>query len=313
MKNLAIPGALQKKISMAGLKLKKYSPEILLIGGIVGVVATVVLACRATTKVGEALSEVAETSEKINDALAAGVIRQASDQEKEEKYTEDDAKQDMTIAYVHTAVRFAKLYGPAALLGAVSISSIVLSHNIMNKRNQAVSATLAAVTASYSGYRKRVAERFGDDVERELKYGIKARKFEETVTDEKGKEKKVKSAVDVADPNVEDPYLLWFDDVTRHYEPNHDYKMMFLKQAQNHANDKLRAQGYLFLSDVYDMLDIERTKMSQCVGWVYRPEDDSRDNYVDFGIQELNKVSGDTYEPSISLYFNVDGNILDMI
>lgn len=313
MKKLAIPGTLQNRFGVAGLKLKKHSPEILLIGGIVGVIATVVLACRATTKVGEALSEVAETSEKVNDALAAGVIRPASDPEKEEKYTEDDARQDMTIAYVHTAVRFARLYAPAVLLGAASISGIVLSHNIMSRRNQAVSATLAAVTASYSGYRKRVAERFGEEVDHELKYGIKAQKFEETVTDEKGKEKKTKSTVNVADPKVEDPYQLWFDDVTRHYEPNHDYKMMFLKQAQNHANDKLRAQGYLFLSDVYDMLDIERTKMSQCVGWVYRPEDDSRDNYVDFGIQELNKVTGDTYEPSISLYFNVDGNILDMI
>ncbi len=101
--------------------------------------------------------------------------------------------------------------------------------------------------------------------------------------------------------------------MTRHYEDNHAYKMMFLKQAQNHANDKLRAQGYLFLGDVYDMLDIERTKISQCVGWVYKPDDDSRDNYVDFDIQELNRANGDTYEPAISLDFNVDGNILDLI
>ena len=75
MKNLAVSGALQKKISMAGLKLKKYSPEILLIGGVVGVVATIVLACRATTKVGDALSEVAETSEKINGVFQCPAVK----------------------------------------------------------------------------------------------------------------------------------------------------------------------------------------------------------------------------------------------
>ncbi len=313
MKRLAIPGALRKNISMAGLKLKKYSPEILLVGGIIGIVGTVVLACRATTKISGILDETAETSEEINNALATGVVRRDSNPEKEEKYTEEDAKQELTALYVHTAVNFAKLYAPAALLGAASISGIVLSHNIMSKRNQAISATLAAVTASYNGYRKRVADRFGEETERELQYGIKSQKFEETVTDENGKEKKSKNTVKVADPNVENPYRIWFDDMTRHYEDNHDYKMMFLKQAQNHANDKLRAQGYLFLGDVYDMLDIDRTKISQCVGWVYRPDDDSRDNYVDFSIQELNRAVGDTYEPAISLEFNVDGNILDLI
>lgn len=301
----AVTGTLSKTFGITGLKIKKHSPEILLVTGIVGTVAAAVLACVATTKAGSILEETSAEVEKIHKC--------ESKPELAEKYSEDDAKKDLAITYAHTAGRFIRLYAPAVLLGAASISSIVLSSNIMRKRNQAISATLAAVTASYNGYRSRVVERFGEDVDRELKYGIKAQKFEETVTDENGKEKKTKNTVKVADPTVENPYQLWFDDVTRHHEPNHDYKMMFLKQAQNHANDKLRAQGYLFLSDVYDMLDIERTKISQCVGWVYRPEDSTRDSYVDFDIQELNRASGDTYEPAISLDFNVDGNILDLI
>lgn len=301
----AFTGAITKTFGMASLKFKKHSPEILLVTGIIGTVAAAVLACTATTKISTILEETASDVEKIHEY--------ESKPEMAEKYSEDDAKKDLVITYVHTAGRFIKLYAPAVLLGAASITSIVMSHNIMHKRNQAISATLAAVSASYTGYRNRVVERFGEDVDRELKYGIKARKIEETVTDENGKEKKTKSTVQIADSKVESPYQLWFDDVTRHHEDNYNYKLMFLKQAQNHANDKLRAQGYLFLSDVYDMLDIERTKISQCVGWVYRPEDDTRDNYVDFGMMELNKASDDTYEPAISLDFNVDGNILDLI
>ena len=40
--------------------------------------------------------------------------------------------------------------------------------------------------------RGRVLERFGEQVEKELRYNIKAQEIEETVTDGKGKEKTVK-------------------------------------------------------------------------------------------------------------------------
>ena len=65
------------------------------------------------------------------------------------------------------------------------------------------------------------------------------------------------------------------------------------------------------------MLGIERTKAGQIVGWVYDEDNPLGDNYVDFGIYDINReksrdfVNG--YERVILLDFNVDGNILDRI
>ena len=168
---------------------------------------------------------------------------------------------------------------------------------------------------TFKEYRNRVVERFGAEVDKELRYNIKAKKFEETVTDpDSGKEKKVKSTVDVAAPSTND-YARFFDDTCEAYESNMDYNLMYLRSQQNLANDKLKANGYLFLSDVYDQLGIKRTKMSQTVGWIYKPEgNENGDNFVDFGILETNRETEDGgYEKAILMEFNVDGPILDLI
>ena len=92
---------------------------------------------------------------------------------------------------------------------------------------------------------------------------------------------------------------------------------MFLKKAESFANDKLRINGYLFLNEVYEMLGIPKTKAGQVVGWVYDEKNASGDNFVDFGIFDINNpkardfVNG--YERVIILDFNVDGVILDLI
>ena len=71
------------------------------------------------------------------------------------------------------------------------------------------------------------------------------------------------------------------------------------------------------MNDVYDMLGFPKTKAGQIVGWVYDENDNTRDNFVDFGFTNINKekcrdfVNG--YERNVILDFNVDGNILDMI
>ena len=168
---------------------------------------------------------------------------------------------------------------------------------------------------TFKEYRNRVVERFGAEVDKELRYNIKAKKFEETVTDpDSGKEKKVKSTVDVAAPSTND-YARFFDNTCEAYESNMDYNLMYLRSQQNLANDKLKANGYLFLSDVYDQLGIKRTKMSQTVGWIYKPEgNENGDNFVDFGILETNRETEDGgYEKAILMEFNVDGPILDLI
>lgn len=286
--------------SKAVMKLKKHSPEILVVAGIAGTVVSAVLACKATTKVAEILDETKGTLDTIHEGMETGAING-------QEYTTDDGKKDTVVVYAQTGMKLAKLYGPAIILGTLSITSILASNNILRKRNVALGAAYAAIDKSFKEYRGRVIERFGDQVDTELKYGIKAKKFEEIEVDpETGKEKKVKKTVMVADPNLQSDYAVYFDSKSRNYETNPDYNRMFLKAQQAFANDKLQTRGHLFLNEVLDDLDLPRTPAGQIVGWTK----DGPDGYVNFRIVEVERETEDgRHEPALLLDFNVEGNI----
>ena len=286
--------------SKAVMKLKKHSPEILVVAGIAGTVVSAVLACKATTKVAEILDETKGTLDTIHEGMETGAING-------QEYTNEDGKKDTVVVYAQTGMKLAKLYGPAIILGTLSITSILASNNILRKRNVALGAAYAAIDKSLKEYRGRVIERFGEQVDTELKYGIKAKKFEEIEVDpETGKEKKVKKTVMVADPNLQSDYAVYFDSKSRNYETNPDYNRMFLKAQQAFANDKLQTRGHLFLNEVLDDLDLPRTPAGQIVGWTK----DGPDGYVNFRIVEVERETEDgRHEPALLLDFNVEGNI----
>lgn len=282
------------------MKLKKHSPEILVVAGIAGTVVSAVLACKATTKVAEILDETKGTLDTIHEGMETGAING-------QEYTTEDGKKDTVVVYAQTGMKLAKLYAPAIILGTLSITSILASNNILCKRNVALGAAYAAIDKSFKEYRGRVIERFGEQVDTELKYGIKAKKFEEIEVDpETGKEKKVKKTVMVADPNLQSDYAVYFDSKSRNYETNPDYNRMFLKAQQAFANDKLQTRGHLFLNEVLDDLDLPRTPAGQIVGWTK----DGPDGYVNFRIVEVERETEDgRHEPALLLDFNVEGNI----
>lgn len=296
---------LTRAIGKAGLKLKKHSPEILAAVGTVGVVASAVMACKATTKISAILDDTNDQLNTIRDA--------ANDPDLADQYSADDAKKDTTIVYIQTGVKFAKLYGPAVAVGVASIGCLLGSNHILRKRNVALAAAYTAVDKSFKAYRGRVVERFGEEMDRELRYNIKAKEVQEIVTDENGNETTVTSTIEVPETNHDNSeYARCFDETCIGWTRDPEYNMMFVTQIQNWANDRLQSKGYLYLNEVYEMLGFQRTKAGQVVGWLYNGDGD---NYVDFGIfnikdkQKRRFVNG--YEKSIWLDFNVDGNILN--
>lgn len=333
MKKFEITKNMTRAFGKAGLTCKKYAPEALVIAGIVGVVTSAVMACKATTKVNDIIEETKENTHDLHLVATAAGLKESTDEfsnedirkidilsEKEDvkNYTAQDLKKDTTIIYAQTAIKFIKLYGPSVVLGALSITSILASNNILRKRNVALAAAYATVDKGFKEYRSRVVERFGKDMDRELKYNIKAKEIEETTKNAKGKEKTVKKSIEVADVNEHSDYARFFDELCTGWKRDAEYNLMFLKHQQNYANEKLQKQGYLFLNDVYDMLGIPKTKAGQVVGWIYdEAHPDIYDNFVDFGIYDLyNEKARDFVngrEKSILLDFNVDGNILDLI
>lgn len=307
MKKNEIMKTMTSMVHKTTFKMKKYSPEILIVAGVIGTVASTVLACKATTKLSTIMDESKNDIEAIHKC--------SEDENMADQYSKEDAKKDLAIVYAQTGLKVAKLYAPAVTLGVLSITGIVASNQILRKRNVALAAAYATVDKTFKEYRSRVIDRFGEHVDKELRYNIKAKKFEEMVTDpETGKEKKVKSTVEVADP-TSSPFAMFFDETTsKAYEENDDYNRMTLRATQQLANDKLHTDGYLFLNDVYDALGIQRTKMGQIVGWVDKPDEEGRDGYVDFRVIETNRETEDGgYKKAWLLDFNVDGNILDLI
>ena len=290
----------------AMFNVKKHSPEILIVAGIAGVVTSAVMACKATMKVNEVLAETKENINKVHDVMADQGIS-------EKEYSKEDSARDLAIIYGKAGVKLVKLYGPAVALGGLSLTAIVCSNNILRKRNVALAAAYTAIDTSYKQYRSRVIEKFGENVDREMKYGIKAVQIEEKTVDENGKKKTVKKTVEVVNPYDYSDYARFFDVGNPNWEKDSEYNLMFLKRQQAYANDKLKANGYLFLNEVYDMLGIPKSKAGQVVGWIYDPENGTGDNYVDFGIYNVNREAArdfvNGYERTILLDFNVDGNI----
>lgn len=299
---------LMKTYKKVELKAIKHSPEILAGVGVVGVVGSLVMACKATTKLSDILDESKEQLDKIKEV--------AADPAYEEKYSQDDAKKDTTITYVQTAMKVTKLYAPSVILCASSLGCLLASNNILKKRNAALSAAYMTVDKSFKEYRKRVADRFGEEVEKEIRYNIKAEEI--TKVDEDGNEvtETVKIMDGTDDPNSYSDYARFFDESCAAWQNDAEYNLTFLKAQQQYANDLLKARGRLFLNEVYRMLGIDETKAGQVVGWVYNPDNPTGDNFVDFGIYNMQRervrafVNG--YEPNILLDFNVDGVIWDL-
>lgn len=333
-----LQSVVSKTAGRGGLILRKNSPEIMLAVGVVGVVASTVMACKATLKVDAVLKGAKEDIDKIHKGKK--IAEEASNKKHEElskhpdkptdieeirtvrlikekyekyNYPETDYRRDLAVAYLQTGVDFVKLYGPAVVLGVASIGCIVGSHGIMKRRNIALMAAYKAVEQSFTDYRKRVVEEFGEDKDRCLKNGIKQEVVTVIETDENGKKVKVKKTVESTDPNGISQYARFFDESSSQWVKSPEYNLTFLQCQQNYANDLLHARGHVFLNEVYDMLGIPRTKAGAVVGWVRGIGDD----FVDFGIFDGERMKArdfvNGYERSILLDFNVAGVIYDMI
>lgn len=303
---------MSRSLHKVGFKLKQHSPEILVAVGVVGTVTSVVLACKATLKVNDILDEAQDDIERIHDGVeqkkltADGV-----------EYTQEVANRDLAIVYAQTGWKFVKLYGPAAAVGVASVGCLVGATWILRKRNIALAATVTALDTSFREYRGRLIERFGEDLDRELRFNIKAKEIEETVVDEDGNETVVKTVVHEADPNAHSIYSVIYDDGNIGWCKNPELNKVFLIQQEEAANFRLKHEGFLSLNDVYKMIGAQTTGFGQYAGWVYSDDPDSGDNYVSFGLTNIDNEKTRDFmnlrERSVLLDFNCIGNIVPYI
>lgn len=297
-----VTNALSRVSGRTGLVAKKYAPEIMLVAGVGCIVGGTVMACKATLQV----EPIIDDAKKDLDDLRGS----------------EDERDNKAIArtYISSGTKLARLYGPSVGLITGGIGLVCGSHHIMHSRNVALVAAYELAEKSFSEYRNRVAEKYGEDEERNIRYNLHDEKIDVIEIDPKtGKEKKKKETVSVTDTDIKDmsQYARYFDDSSREWTKSPEYNKSFLIGQQNYFNNLLQGRGHVFLNEVYDALGFKRSRAGQMVGWIYDPDSNDRDNYIDFGMQDLmyqpcrDFVNG--YNNMILLDFNVDGVIYDLI
>lgn len=291
-----VPNTVSRSIGRKVLQTKKNSPHIFFAAGLVGVVGSTVLACRATLKLDKTLDEIK------NDVINVKELGRDAREDRNRTYEREYAR-DLGYVYGKSFYKLVKLYSPSIAVGGLSIAALTGSHVQLVRRNNALTLTLAGVMKAYDEYRLRVADELGEERELELYRAIR----DEKVEDENGKKKTVK----VTDPDGWSPYAKIFDEGSIHWQKNSEMNRMYIECQQRYANHLLHARGHVLLNDVYDTLGFDRTSAGAVVGWV---REGDGDGYIDFGLFEATSarfING--IEKCIILDFNVDGVVYDKI
>lgn len=295
---------LRKSFKKAQLTVRKHSPEILMVAGVIGTVAGAVMACKETLELEDVLDECKQEKMELEEQYAMC-----------EEYSEDALKKDQVKLTIKHAVKIVKLYAPSVIMEATSIGVIFASNDIMRKRNASMAAAYATLNSMYKRYRQNVIESYGEEVDKDMRFGVKHEKV--TEIDEDGNKVKIDARIVDLDNTalaISD-YSRFFQAGCKGFDASSGrYNLLYLKGIQAMFNNKLIADGYVMLNDVYRELGFDTIPEGWSIGWVYDEENPIGDNYIDFGLYEArnkNQRAVNDWEPVILMDFNVDGNLYE--
>ena len=295
---------LRKSFKKAQLTVRKHSPEILMVAGVIGTVAGAVMACKETLELGDVLDECKQEKIELEEQYAMC-----------EEYSEDALKKDQVKLTIKQAAKIVKLYAPSVIMEITSIGVIFASNDIMRKRNASMAAAYATLNSMYKRYRQNVIESYGEEVDKDMRFGVKHEKV--TEIDEDGNKVKIDARIVDLDNTalaISD-YSRFFQSGCRGFDASSGrYNLLYLKGIQAMFNNKLIADGYVMLNDVYRELGFDTIPEGWSIGWVYDETNPIGDNYIDFGLYEArnkNQRAVNDWEPVILMDFNVDGNLYE--
>lgn len=216
----------------ASIAFKKHSPEILTGIGVAGLIATSVMAVRATPK-------------------ALQLIEQAG----YEKGSDENpimGNEFTPLTYAEMVKAAWKCYIPAAITGAMSVACIIGASSVNVKRNAALATAYTLSETALKEYKDKVIETIGE------------RKHEE-IQDAIAKDKVEKNPVSNREVIItEKGSTLCLDAISgRYFQSDID----LIKRAENEANRQILNEGYISLNDFYYALGLDSIKMGDEIGW----------------------------------------------
>lgn len=293
-----IAGRLGSKVVF---KMKKWSPEMLLAGGVVCVVGGVALAYKQSEKTHEVLEKFEDRKAEIEEMVDV----------MDNVYTEEEAALGIRALKKDTVKELIKINAPVVGLELLGIACFCGSFGIMKKRNVALMAAYKFAEDRYQKYRQRVKEELGEDKERLFKLGLKEDPDTPPFDVEDGTATPGTSILDEYSQ-----YARIFDESNVNWKKDPLVNKLFLNHTQDFCNDYLYAHGHLFLNQVYEWLGFPHTPEGAVCGWLL-PKNGGGDGYVNFGLWDTwRPVVQDFqngYERSFVLDFNHDGVIWDKI
>ena len=295
---------------------KKHAPEILIGGGIAGIGLTVYETAKATNKSRDILDH-------RENALANLEWQKGIRIENHE----DTSRLDKSIREEKRNSRWAlfRAWAPVATSGGASVIFILSGYKIINGRYVGAVAAYKALESGFERYRENVTEEFGEETDWRMLNSVKpedmekARKEQHTNREIDTDNKHRKFNKKPKQTQYADIYNRIFDENSARWQRYWTPSLVFdyLNNVQDQLNDKLRLQGHLFVNEVYDRLDFERTPEGQITGWIWSKDHPSE---VDFGFKDipadkLREILGITRNSDIRIPINLkpEGIIYNII
>ena len=205
----------------------KHSPEILTGIGIAGMVATTVLAVKATPKAIELIKNEKELAESYNEELTS--------------------MDKVKVCW--------KCYIPAAVTGFMSITCLIGASSVNTKRNAALTAAYTLSDSALREYREKVVETIGEKKEKTIKDKIS----EDTI-----KQNPVtKSEVYITDKGDS----LCFEPMSGRYFKSDIDKIKRAKNNLNEKILVDAFNAGVSLNDFYEEIGLPKTSMGENLGW----------------------------------------------
>lgn len=253
-----------KKFNTAKILTKKHSPLILMVAGGVGLVGTAVTAYQAAKKVDKTMAV-------FEERLEAGEV----------------------VTKKEIAVAVSKDVAMPVLLGAASISCIVLSYTIQNDRLKALTTALAVATEEHARYRLRAKEILDEVTFKKLDAPTETK----TIETEEG-EKEVTIAKEG------DFFGKWFMYSNEYVSGEPAYNEQWIQSVEEKANGIIMRKGVLMYNELMDMLGFDNISNSLPFGWT-----DNDGFYLEWDEHETWNEKEQWMEPQLYVHWKTPRNL----
>ena len=173
----------------------KNKPTIYVVSGMIGTAISVYLAWRAGKKTKPVIEEVKTDLNEVRKLRPEGI--EVKNEETGEVTTVISEKalnqKDYSIAlgkaYIKAGYKLGKVFAPAILTEAASLTAIGVGYGILNERHLATVEACNMYASMIAKYRNRVRNEVGEEKEKQIYYGVSEKEFEEPEIDKDGKPK----------------------------------------------------------------------------------------------------------------------------